>query len=101
MATTHAVGRLHHPRAHPNDWRCGSSLIATVLLFTGREEGVLASIIVGLAVAGFIVVEVVRLKQEVSWTLGLYFGLCLALSGLAISLWMARHRAHRLKIKHT
>jgi hypothetical protein len=38
-----------------------------VWLFTGREEGVLASIIVGLAIAGFIVVEVVRLMQEVSW----------------------------------
>jgi hypothetical protein len=51
--------------------------------------------------AGFIAVEVVMLKQEVSWTLGLYFGPGLALSGLATSLWMARHRAHRLKIKHT
>lgn len=41
----------------------GSSLIAAVLVFTGRDEGVLASVAAGLIMAGFIVVEVVMLRQ--------------------------------------
>ena len=79
----------------------GNSLIAAVLVFTGREEGVLASVVAGLIMAGFIVVEVVMLKQGISWIEGLYFGLGLAISGLATSLWMVEHRAHHLQIKHT
>jgi hypothetical protein len=79
----------------------GSSLIAAVLVFTGREEGVLGSLVAGLIMAGFIVGEVVMLKQGVSWIEGLYFGLGLLISGLATSLWMIEHRAHHLQIKHT
>ena len=79
----------------------GSSLIAAVLVFTGREEGVLASVVAGLIMAGFIVVEVVMLKQGISWIEGLYLGLGLLISGLATSLWMVEHRAHHLQIKHT
>ena len=79
----------------------GSSLIAAVLVFTGREEGELASVVAGLIMAGFTVVEVVMLKQGVSWIEGLYFGLGLLISGLAASLWMAEHRGHRLQIKQT
>jgi hypothetical protein len=78
----------------------GSSLIGAVLVFTGREEGVLASVAAGLVMAGFIVVEVVMLKQGISWTLGLYFGLGLAIAGLATSLWMAGHHRHHFQIKH-
>jgi hypothetical protein len=79
----------------------GSSLIAAVLVFTSREEGVLLSIVAGLIMAGFIVVEVVILKQGVSWIEGLYFGLGLLISGLATYLWMAEHRRHHLQIRHT
>ena len=64
----------------------GSSLIAAVLVFTGREEGVPASIVAGLMMTGFIVVEVILLKQGISWVEGLYFGLGLAILGLATSL---------------
>jgi hypothetical protein len=32
---------------------------------------------------------------------GLYFGLGLAISGLAAYLWMIEHRLHHLQIKHT
>jgi hypothetical protein len=78
----------------------GSSLIAAVLIFTGREEVVLASVVAGLIMAGFIVGEVVMLRQGISWIEGLYFGLGLAISGLAAYLWTAEHRAHRLQIKH-
>jgi hypothetical protein len=79
----------------------GSSLIAAVLVFTGREEGVLASVVAGLILDGFIVGEVVMLKQGVSWIESLYFGLGLLISGLATSLWMAKHRRHHLQIRHT
>jgi hypothetical protein len=78
----------------------GSSLLAAVLVFTGREEGVLASIAAGLIMAGYIVVEVVMLKQGVSWIEGLYFGLGLAISGLATSLWMVEHRSHHFLTRH-
>ena len=79
----------------------GSSLIAAVLVFTGREEGVLASIVAGLIMAGFIAGEAVMLKQGVSWIEGLYFGLGLAISGLAAYLWRIEHRRHHLQIEHT
>ena len=78
----------------------GSSLIAAVMVFTGREVGVLASLVAGLIMAGYIVVEVVMLKQGVSWIEGLYFGLGLLISGLAAYLWTAEHRGHRLQIRH-
>jgi hypothetical protein len=78
----------------------GSSLIAAGTVFTGREVGVLASMAAGIILAGYIVVEIVMLKQGVSWTLGLYFGLGLLISGLATYLWKAEHRAHRLQIRH-
>jgi hypothetical protein len=79
----------------------GSSLIAAVTVFTGREVGVLASVAAGLIMAGYIVVEVVMLKQGVSWIEGLYFGLGLLISGLATYLWTAEHRRHHLQIRHT
>lgn len=78
----------------------GSSLIAAVLVFTGREEGVPASVVAGLVIAGFIVGEVVMLRQGVSWIEGLYFGLGLAISGLAAYLWMAEHRSHYFQNRH-
>jgi hypothetical protein len=78
----------------------GSSLIAAALAFTGREEGVLASIAAGLITAGFIVGEVVMLKQGISWIEGLYFGLALLISGLAAYLWMIEHRPHLFQIRH-
>jgi len=79
----------------------GSSLIAAVTIFIGCEVGVLASVSAGLIIAGFIVVEVAMLKQGVSWTLGLYFGLGLLISGLATFLWMAEHRRHHLHRRYT
>jgi hypothetical protein len=78
----------------------GSSLIAAVTVFTGREVGVLGSIVAGLIMAGYIVGEVVMLKQGVSWIEGLYFGLGLLICGLATYLWMIEHRPHHLQIKH-
>ncbi len=79
----------------------GSSLIAAVLVFTGREEGELASVVAGLIMDGYIVVEVVMLKRGVSWIEGLYFGLGLLICGLAASLWMAEQRRHHWQIRPT
>lgn len=78
----------------------GSSLASAVLIFTGREEGILASAVAGLVMAGYIVGEVVMLKQKISWIEGLYLGLGLGIAGLAASFWMSGHRCHRLQIKH-
>ena len=78
----------------------GSSLIAVVTVFTGREEGVLASLVAGLIMVGYIVVEVVMLRQGVSWIEGLYFGFGLVISGLAAYLWMIEHHPHHLQTKH-
>jgi hypothetical protein len=78
----------------------GSSLIAAVTVFTGREVGILASVVAGLIMAGYIVVEVVMLKQGVSWIEGLYFGLGLAISGLSAYLWTAEHRRHQFQTRH-
>jgi hypothetical protein len=78
----------------------GSSLIAAVLVFTAHEEGVLTSLVAGLAMSGFIVGEVVMLRPKITWIEGLYFGLGLLASGLAGYLWMVEHR-HHLQIKHT
>ena len=79
----------------------GSSLTAAVLVFTGRDEGVLASAAAGLVMTGWIVGEIVLLKQRISWIEGLYSGLGLAVAGLATSFWISGHRRHRLQIKHT
>ena len=78
----------------------GSSLIAAVTVFTGREVGMLASVAAGLIMAGYIVVEVVMLKQGISWIEGLYCGLGLLISGLATYLWTAEYGRHHLQIRH-
>jgi hypothetical protein len=70
------------------------------LVWTSRDEGILASAAAGLVLAGFIVGEAVMLKQGISWVEGLYLGLGLTISGLATFLWMAGHRRHRLQITH-
>ncbi len=72
----------------------GSSLLATVTIFTGREVGVLASLAAGLIMGGYEIVEVVTIKQ-IYWLQGVYFGLGLVIFGLAMYLWMAEdHRLH-------
>lgn len=71
----------------------GSSLIGAVLLFTGREEGILASAVAGLAMTGFIVAEGMMLRQGMSWIEALYGGLGLLVSGLAAHLWITEFRS--------
>ncbi len=71
----------------------GSSLIAAVLLFTGRQEGVLASALAGLITTGYIVVEGMMLKQGISWIEALYGGLGLLVSALSAHLWISEFRS--------
>lgn len=61
----------------------GSSLIATVTVFTGREVGVPASMAAGLIMASFIGVEAVWNVARGLGVEGLYLGLGLVLFGLA------------------
>lgn len=78
----------------------GSSFVAAVLVFIGREVAVLASIVAGLIMAGYIVGEVMMLRQGISWIEGMYFGLGLLISGLATYLWMVEGRRHLLQGRH-
>jgi hypothetical protein len=79
----------------------GSSLIGTVLVFTGRDKGILVSAVAGLVMVGFIVGEVKLLRQRISWIESLYFGLGLLIAGLTTGFWMTEHRRHRLQIKQS
>ncbi len=77
----------------------GSSLLATVTVFTGREVGVLASLTAGLIMGGYEIVEVVTIKQ-IYWLQGVYFGLGLVIFGLAMYLWMAEDRRLHFHTRH-
>ena len=77
----------------------GSALLAAVTIFTGREVGVLTSLVAGLIMAGYEVVEVVTIKQ-VYWLQGVYFGLGLVIFGLAAYLWMTEDRRHHVHSGH-
>jgi len=101
VATADAVQQLHHSCAHPGDWRRGEFAHRRGVGLHRSRSGILASMVAGLIMVGYIVGEVVMLRQVISWTPGLYFGLGLAIAGLATSLWMAGHRRHHLQIKHT
>ncbi len=77
----------------------GSSLLAAVTVFTGREGGVIASASAGLIMAGYEIMEVVTIKQMV-WAQGLYFGLGLVMFGLAAYLWMTEDLRHHVHSRH-
>lgn len=79
----------------------GSSLLGAGTIFTGRAIGVLVSAAAGLVMAGFTVVEVVMLRQGISWIEGLYFALGLLVSGLAAFLWMAEFRGCHFQARPT
>jgi hypothetical protein len=73
----------------------GSSLVAAVAVFAGRQVGALAAMAAGVLLAGYIIVEVLTLKQVPPGptpTEGLYLGLGLAMCGLAAALWLAERR---------
>ena len=79
----------------------GSSLTASATAFTGRKVGALAAMTAGLIMVGYIVVEVLILKQVPPGPTVieyLYFGLGLATFGLAAYLWIAEYRNRRDRV---
>jgi hypothetical protein len=85
----------------------GSMLLAAATIFTGREIGVLASGLAGLAMMLFEIVEVAVINRVVgSWlsvALSLqvfYFALGLAIFVLAATLWMTEFRSQHFPVKH-
>lgn len=67
----------------------GTSFMAAVAVFADNELGVVASMVAGLIMSGWIVVEVLTINApKPSWIEGVYFGLGLAILGLAMYLWV-------------
>ena len=85
----------------------GSALLAAATVFIHREWAVLVSVLAGLLMVGYLVVEVVSLDSKVGnalpTALGLqlfYFVLGLAVFGLAGSLWMREYRSQHFHLRH-
>ncbi len=77
----------------------GSSLVACLAILTGREVGTPASIVAGLIMMGYIVVEALILKQVPPGPTPIeimYFGLGLAVFLPAAYLWLSEYRQNRL-----
>ena len=73
----------------------GSSLVACVMILTGRKVGTPASMLAGLIMMGYIVVEALILKQVPPGPTAIetmYFGLGLAIFLLAAYIWFAEYR---------
>ena len=76
----------------------GSSLVACLAILRGRNVATPASMLAGLIMMGYIVVEVMILKQVPPGPTPieyLYFGLGLAICLLAAYIWLAEHRQNR------
>lgn len=85
----------------------GSALLAAATVFIDREWAVLVSVLAGLLMAGFEVVEAFSLDSKVGnafpTVLGLqlfYFVLGLAVFGLAGFLWMREYRSQHFHLRH-
>ncbi len=85
----------------------GSSLFAAATILTGREVGVLFSVLAGVATMGFEVVEVVSVESKSGDLLSvavtqqvIFFLLGLAIFGLAAYLWRAEYRGHSFLRRH-
>ena len=85
----------------------GSALLAAATVFIHREWAVLVSVLAGLLMVGYLVVEVVSLDSKVGNVLPsvlvpqlLYFVLGLAVFGLAGSLWMREYRSQHFHPRH-
>ncbi len=85
----------------------GYALLAAATVFIHREWAVLVSVLAGLLMAGYEVVEAVSLDSKVGNVLPsvlelqlLYFVLGLAIFGLAVSLWMREYRSQHFHLRH-
>jgi hypothetical protein len=84
----------------------GSALLAAATVFIDREWAVLVSVLAGLLMAGYEVVEVVSLDSKVGNALPivlelqlLFFVLGLAVFGLAEFLWMREYRSQHFHLR--
>jgi hypothetical protein len=85
----------------------GSMLLAAATIFTGREIGVLASSLAGLAIMIFEIVEAPVIDPYAGSSLSLalslqvfYFALGLVIFVLAAILWMTEFRSQHFPVKH-
>jgi hypothetical protein len=85
----------------------GSALLAAATAFIHRRWAVLASVLAGVLMAGYLVVEAVILDSKVGDALPtvlalqlFYFALGLALFVLAGFLWMREYRGQRFRLRH-
>jgi hypothetical protein len=85
----------------------GSALIAAATVFIHRGWAVLVSVVAGLMLVGFLVVEIVSIDSKLGNALPtslavqlLYLVLGLALIGLAGFLWMREYRAQHFHLGH-
>ena len=75
----------------------GSALLAALLVLRPGRAGILATLAAGLIMAGYIVGEVLILKQTPpgpTWIELIYFGLGLTIFALGAYLWVAEVRPH-------
>ena len=80
----------------------GGALLAAATIFIHREWAVLVSVVAGLAMVGYLLVEIISIDSKVGNDLPVYLGLQLfylvlgvALFGLAGFLWMREYRSGR------
>ncbi len=85
----------------------GSALLAAVTVFIDREWAVLVSVLVGLVMVGYLVVEAVCIDSKVGNGLPtalavqlFYFVLGLAIFGLAGYIWMRDYRSQHFHLGH-
>ncbi len=85
----------------------GSAVLAAATVFIEREWAVLVSVLAGLIIFGFELVEIACVDSKVGngllMALGLqlfYFVLGLAVTGLAGYLWMKEYRSQHLRLGH-
>ena len=77
----------------------GSSLLAEVTVFIRREWSVILSMVAGLMMAGYEVVEL-AIIQQFSWLQVLYFAIGVVIIGLADYLWMSEYRRYHFPTSH-
>ena len=84
----------------------GSALLAAATIFIHRQWAVLVSVMAGLVMDGYLLVEIVSIDSKLGNALPtalavqlFYLGLGLALSGLAGFLWMREYRSQHFHLR--
>jgi hypothetical protein len=77
----------------------GSSLLAAAIVFIQREWAVLLSVLAGLIMIAWEVIELAMIPQF-SWMQPLFTALGLVVFGLASYLWMTEYREQHFPTRH-